>query len=56
MSLEEIKREYKRIGTRNSPGFKLPEGKWVREYENWSGTYEIFVCHELKAWYDVFSD
>lgn len=56
MKLEEIKREYKRIGTANSTGFEWPEGDWVRAYVNWNGNYEIFVCHELKAWVDVFSD
>lgn len=56
MSLEEIKREYQWIGTANSTTFKQPEGEWVMAYRNWSGTYEIFVCHELKQYYDIFSD
>lgn len=56
MNLEDIKRNYTHIGTANSPSFKWPEGVWVRAYVNWSGTYEIHVCHEAEAWVDIFMD
>lgn len=55
-TMAEISKKYDSIGSANYSGFVLPEGNWEMCYRSGSGNYEVYVCHKLKAYYDVYSD
>jgi hypothetical protein len=52
-----ISKTYKYIGCANSSSFEYPEdAEWMLCKTNGRGTYEVFCCHRLKIYYDVYSD
>ena len=56
MNYQEIKNNYRWIGSANSTTFEEPKGDWKRVFVNNSGTYEVWAEHTQQIYYDVYSD